>query len=166
MKLELKKIKVCKWASEETHCYQATLYRDGVPIIEVSNDGHGGSDSQWAIKPFENNIIDEVEDWCKKNLPKWKGHNNEMYDTDLEIWCNEQVNKHLVEKDLQRSFKRDLKNKILFVENDKLMQFTWKKCKELTNRHLQYFKSKYPERDILNLKDKNLAFKLYKKYMI
>ena len=115
MKLELKKIKVCKWASEETHCYQATLYRDGVPIIEVSNEGHGGSDSQWAIKPFENNIIDEVEDWCKKNLPKWKGHNNEMYDTDLEIWCNEQVNKHLVEKDLQRSFKKDLKNKILFV---------------------------------------------------
>ena len=38
----IKKIKVCKWASEETHCYQATLYRDGVPIIEVSNDGHGG----------------------------------------------------------------------------------------------------------------------------
>jgi hypothetical protein len=65
MKLELKKIKVCKWASEETHCYQATLYRDGVPIIEVSNEGYGGSDSQWAIKPFENNIIDEVEDWCK-----------------------------------------------------------------------------------------------------
>tara|TARA_R100001480_G_scaffold109002_1_gene110590 strand:- start:42 stop:572 length:531 start_codon:yes stop_codon:yes gene_type:complete len=166
MKLELKKIKVCKWASEETHCYQATLYRDGVPIIEVSNDGHGGSDSQWAIKPFENNIVDEVEDWCKKNLPKWKGHNNEMYDTDLEIWCNEQVNKHLVEKDLQRSFKKDLKNKILFVENDKLMQFTWKKCKELTSQHFEYFKSKYPKRDILNLKNKDLAFKLYKKHMI
>ena len=115
MKLELKKIKVCKWASEETHCYQAILFVNDKPTIEVSNDGHGGSDNQWAIKPFNNDIIEKVEDWCKKNLPKWKGYNNEMCDTDIEIWCNEQVNKHLIEKDLQRTFKRDLKNKILFV---------------------------------------------------
>jgi hypothetical protein len=166
MKLELKKIKVCKWASEETHCYQATLFRDGVPIIEVSNDGHGGSDSQWAIKPFENNIIDEVEEWCKKNLPKWKGYNNEMYNTDLEIWCNQQVNKHLVEKDLQRSFKKDLKSKILFVENKQLRQFTWKKCKELTKGHLKYFKDKFPNRDPLNFMDKSKAFKIYKQFMV
>ena len=44
------------------------------------------------------------------------------------------------------------------------MQFTWKKCKELTSRHFEYFKSKYPKRDILNLKNKDLAFKLYKKH--
>ena len=39
MKLELKKIKHCQWASEETHCYQATVYVDDKPMIEVSNEG-------------------------------------------------------------------------------------------------------------------------------
>ena len=166
MKLELKKIKYCKWMSEETHCYSAIVYVDNKATIEVSNEGHGGGNSEWAIKPFTQQDVDRVNAWCETNLPQWKGHNNEMYDTDLEIWCNEQVNKHLVEKDLQKSFKKDLKNKILFVENDKLMQFTWKKCKELTSRHFEYFKSKYPKRDILNLKNKDLAFEVYKKHMI
>jgi hypothetical protein len=89
-----------------------------------------------------------------------------MYNTDLEIWCNQQVNKHLVEKDLQRSFKKDLKSKILFVENKQLRQFTWKKCKELTEGHLKYFKDKFPNRDPLNFMDKSKAFKIYKQFMV
>ena len=63
MKLELKNIKVCKWASEETHCYQAVVYVNGKPAIEVSNEGHGGGDSQWAIDSNNRTIVDEVNTW-------------------------------------------------------------------------------------------------------
>ena len=44
MKLELKNIKHTERASEETHCYQASLYVNGKPVAIVSNDGHGGPD--------------------------------------------------------------------------------------------------------------------------
>lgn len=43
MKLAVKNVKVCKWASEETLCFEAVVTIDGVPCIHASNDGHGGS---------------------------------------------------------------------------------------------------------------------------
>ena len=42
--IELRGIKRTAWASEETHCYQATLYVDGEKWGTVSNQGHGGCD--------------------------------------------------------------------------------------------------------------------------
>ena len=165
MKLELKNIKVCKWASEETHCYQAVVYVNGKPAIEVSNEGHGGSDSQWAVDSNNKTIVDEVNTWCEKTLPKWKGHGNKMYPTDLEIWCGEQVNNYLTQKELKRLFTRDLKSKILFVENDKLQSLSWKKCKVLTEAHFKYFKDKYPQRNALNFMPKDKAIAIYSKYI-
>ena len=95
MKLELKKIKYCKWMSEETHCYNAVVYVDGKAMISVSNEGHGGSNSEWAIKPFTQQDVDRVNAWCKKNLPKWKIDNGDSYHTDLEIWCGEEMSKYI-----------------------------------------------------------------------
>ena len=53
MKLELKNIKHTAWASQETHCYQASLYVDGKPVAIVSNDGHGGADRDYAHPKFK-----------------------------------------------------------------------------------------------------------------
>lgn len=44
IQIELRNIKHAAFASEETLCYSATLYADGVKLGEVSNDGHGGCD--------------------------------------------------------------------------------------------------------------------------
>ena len=165
MKLELKKIKYCKWMSEETHCYNAVVYVDGKAMISVSNEGHGGSNSEWAIKPFTQQDVDRVNAWCEKNLPKWKGFDGKMFPTDLEIWCGEEMNKYLTDKYLKKDFKRDLKSKILFVENKGLRQTTFKKCKALTDAHFKYFKSKYPNLSALNFMPQDKAFKIYAQYM-
>jgi hypothetical protein len=45
MKCELKSLKVCKFASHETTCYEAKLFIDGVFAAHCSNDGQGGSDN-------------------------------------------------------------------------------------------------------------------------
>ena len=164
MKLELKKIKYCKWMSEETHCYSAIVYVDDKAMIEVSNEGRGGGDSQWAIKPFTDQDVEKVETWCKKNLPKWKMDNKE-YDTDLEGWCGEEMNKYLTDKYLKSDFKKDIKSKILFVENEGLKQITFKKCKTLTNAHFKYFKSKHPNISALNFMPQDKAFKIYAQHM-
>jgi hypothetical protein len=43
-KIELRAIQTSAFASEETHCYTATLYVDGLKWGSVSNEGHGGAD--------------------------------------------------------------------------------------------------------------------------
>ena len=138
MKLELKNIKHSEFASEETHCYQATLYVDGKKMAEVRNDGQGGSDFQWALKPFTEKDLDKVRAWCIKNLPKWKFENNvkfEMCDTDLEMWCGEEVNKFLVSRDL----KRKLNKKIIYEQNKELWEYSFKGVKKLEQKHLISF---------------------------
>ena len=72
MKLEMKSIKHSAFASEETDCYEGYVYVDGKKAIYVSNDGKGGSDRQYTEDRVPHTIIREIDEWCKKNLPKWK----------------------------------------------------------------------------------------------
>lgn len=44
MKIELRNIKYADWASQETACYQASVFIDGIKIGETSNAGHGAAD--------------------------------------------------------------------------------------------------------------------------
>lgn len=44
MKIELKNVKYAAFASEETSCFSATVYIDGVKAGTVSNEGRGGPD--------------------------------------------------------------------------------------------------------------------------
>jgi hypothetical protein len=45
VKITLKNLKIAQWASEETLCFRATVYVDGVKAGEVSNEGSGGPNS-------------------------------------------------------------------------------------------------------------------------
>ena len=134
MKLELKNIKHSEFASEETNCYQGRVYVDGKPMIEVSNEGHGGCDNQYPIKPFTDDDIEKVDKWCRDNLPKWISKydkKKEKNDTDLELWCGEQVVKFLLSRDLKRLMNR----KIVYVKNKEIYEYTFKKTKKLEQKH-------------------------------
>ena len=48
--LTLKNIKHAEFASQETHCFEATIYLNGKPAIKVENDGRGGADHYYARK--------------------------------------------------------------------------------------------------------------------
>ena len=111
MKLELKNIKHTAWASEETHCYQASLYVDGKPVATVSNDGRGGADrcydhpkcvfsgrSAWCDK------MQEVHEYFK-TLPNTHG-----MEQCLEFWCADQVNDWIAAREL----KQMMRTQILF----------------------------------------------------
>jgi len=118
MKLELKNIKHTAWASEETHCYQASLYVNGKPVATVSNDGHGGADrcydhpkcvysgrSAWRDK------MQEVHEYFA-SLPKTNPCDifPEGMEQTLEFWCADQVNDWLSAREL----KRMMRTQILF----------------------------------------------------
>ena len=123
MKLSLKNIKHTAWASEETHCYQASLYVDGKPVATVSNDGRGGADryydhpkcvfsgrSAWCDK------MQEVHEYFK-TLPNTHG-----MEQCLEFWCADQVNDWLTAREL----KKKLKKEFLFQFADKVGVFAHK----------------------------------------
>ena len=163
MKIELKAIKHCEWQSEETHSYQGRVYVDGKPMIDVGNDGHGGCDHQYPIKPFTHKDVEKVNKWCCDNLPKWsitqkqlgsiklsKEKKDEKYDTDLEMWCGDQVNKFLVKRDEKRQskghekrLKKLLDSKILYRKNKDIFIMTFKNGSKITQKHLLYFANVY-----------------------
>lgn len=44
-RVSIKNLKFSEFASHETHCFEASVYIDGVRKGVASNDGHGGSNS-------------------------------------------------------------------------------------------------------------------------
>lgn len=49
MNIKIKNVKYSEFASEETHCFQATVYIDGKRAFGVKNDGHGGCDDYFPL---------------------------------------------------------------------------------------------------------------------
>ena len=125
MKLNLKNVKHTEWASEETHCYQASLYVDGKPVAIVSNDGHGGGDRDYPHPKFEGDYratMKAVHDYFKSlpNEPsEWFPDGMEQ---SLEFWCGDQVNDWLSAREL----KKKLKSGFLFQFADKVGVFAHK----------------------------------------
>ena len=114
MKLQLKNIKVAAFASEETHCYQASLYVNGKRAATVSNQGHGGCDEQRFMDP---SIEKAVNDFFASQ-PAVTCHDFDPpfeYQPTLETWCGEQVEAHLRDKKT-RSLAAKASRAIWFVE--------------------------------------------------
>lgn len=63
MKIELRNVKYAAFASQETHCFSATVVIDGAVVGTVSNEGHGGSDD---FRPWE---LEKRLDAYAKTLP-------------------------------------------------------------------------------------------------
>ena len=120
MKLELKNIKHTAWASEETHCYQASLYVDGKPVAIVSNDGHGSSDRDYPhgnFRPPLKDFTDVGNDYRSvmhnihayfASLPKTDacGIFPDGIEQSLEMWCCDQVNDWLSARELKKNLKK------------------------------------------------------------
>lgn len=120
MKLELKNIKHTAWASQETHCYQASLYVDGKPVAIVSNDGHGGPDRDYDHPKFKGEYrakMAEVHEYFNGLPPSpfsYEGADGVMIHDSLpqtlEGWCCDAVNDWLAAREL----KKKLKSHVLF----------------------------------------------------
>jgi len=153
--LELKNIKVHLGLSEETHAYTAVVYVDGKKAVEVSNQGHGGGDRQQPVNGYS---VEKINDWCEATLPKWKMFDDEMHDTDLEMWCHDQVNDHLTLKDM----KRKMRSKALFVDAGKIWEMGMKGLKKYEARMADAVRQQYPDAVVLNDLPVVEALALYK----
>ena len=164
-KIELKNISHYERGSEETPCYNATVYVNGKKAIEVGNDGHGGCDRQQGIGDYNYKHIEEVNKWCIKTFGKksftYQSNGEEevcTYDLDLEQFCHDELYKWLDSKLL----KKDMSKKYLFVEDGKLMAYK-KKPRNLPDQHFKkFFDENHPNQKCLNFLPFDDALKLYK----
>lgn len=118
MKFELKGLKYAAFASEDSHCFEATLYIDGKRFCQVSDDGHGGCTNYFPLKGdlHQNKLypkIKEINDELKKELLPCSWDENETIENDLEIVVGNLVNEALVLKDIKRQLK-----KISYIKGD------------------------------------------------
>jgi len=115
MNLEMKAIKHFASGSEETYCYTATVYLDGKPFSLVSNNGHGGCDSDYSHNNFKGDYratMKKVDEYFK-SLPNTDPckYFPEGLEQSFESWCSEQVTNFLYKKDVKRALK---KNKVVY----------------------------------------------------
>lgn len=163
MQIVLKNVKYVASMSEETHCFSASVYIDGVKAGEVSNRGYGGPNE------YSSDELQARLDEHGKTLPphvseiKDDDGNPMVLEIDAEIIIGELMNDYLTEKDL----KRLLANRIVFTKLNETGTYETKTLNkvQLTN-HLNNpdnIKKQIKGLDqILNLLDFDEALKLFK----
>ena len=113
MKIELKNIKYAEFASQETHCFEASVYIDGKRAGTVGNDGQGGCN---FYHPRE---LEEALKAHAKTLPKVMYHEHE-FDQDADTLIGDLLTEHLYAKDLKRA----LNKRIMFFTHDDQLKET------------------------------------------
>lgn len=118
MKLELRKVTVIASMSEETTCFTADLYIDGVKTAHVENTGKGGSHMIRDYPPGKMWDTEQKLDAYAKTLPdkkyKYNGEESTLkYDADLLV--SELLTEHMQRKE----FTDRLKRRVLFTCTDK-----------------------------------------------
>ena len=161
MELSLKSIKHSEFASQETHCYEATLYLDNKPLAYVGNQGCGGPDFVYPHKKFKGDYqatMKEIRNHFDSLPPmpfSYEGFDGNMVHDSLsqtlETWCNDQVTDFLHKKDMQRV----MRGKHLFKTSEGLFEV----------RHevkVEQIKRDYPDAIILNDLPVEKALEIYK----
>jgi hypothetical protein len=159
MKITLKSIKYAKFASEETHCFKATVCIDGQRAGTVSNDGHGGSNTYdpWQIEeqltaygatlpPLLCEFLDDTGQPAK-----------------LAIDADMLINDAFEDEMLARDMRRNLKSRVLFTRGAEVLETKRQPAARIAAwlanpKILTLFKAD----KVLNLMPESEAFLIYK----
>ena len=111
MKIELKSVKHYESMSEETNCFQATIYIDGKRVGEASNRGYGDPIN---ITPYE---LHKTLDEYASALPPLD-YEGMQIEQDAEIIIGNLLNDWLLSQDL----KKLMSGRVVFLKDSKLKQ--------------------------------------------
>jgi len=107
MNITLKNIKHAAFASQETHCFEATVYLDGKRFCTVENDGRGGCDDFRPLKGGKNSDlyakIKEIDAELGKEMIKGDGFEVQNC---IEIVIGNLVNNWLQEKEVKKILRK------------------------------------------------------------
>lgn len=135
MNIELKNIKYFATMSEETHCFEATLYVEGKNAGAVSNRGQGGC-NEYYLKPefkYEN---------INKAVSSKVQYEDRELTRDLDWICSDIVDDWLT----RREIVKDLKAKWVMRSTDnKIYEIKKTRVPEVAR-----IKAKWPDHVVLN----------------
>ena len=83
--------------------------KDGYPTGGVDIGDSTGkviTDPRTEILTNQAKVHNEINQWCKKNLPSSPGYDGKQFPTDFEMFCNKQVALHLDKKELKKLLKK------------------------------------------------------------
>lgn len=92
--------------SQETHCFSATVYVNGVKFAQTTNEGHGASNNYYSV---DRKDISKLNEEIAETYPLTPKYNMEQ---DLDIVIGDLVNEFLLKRELKKTLK-----KITFIEN-------------------------------------------------
>lgn len=109
MNIELKNISYNARLSEETHCFAATVYIDGVKAGDAENRGHGG---MTTVNPP---ALEQRINAYAKTLPK-KHFSESLGGGEYEQSCESIIDGMVTDYLIRRDMKTALKRKVLFTK--------------------------------------------------
>ena len=114
---ELKNVKYAAFASEETHCFEATLYVNGKRFCTVSNEGHGGENRYHGVKGGipQNEVWKQIKEINRalKNEKLESEYFPDGLENDLEIEVGNLMNRWHLVNDVKK-----LTRKICYTKGD------------------------------------------------
>lgn len=97
----LKNVSVNQRMSEETTCFSADVYRDGVKVISVTNRGCGGAHGYCE---YVKGALDDADAYAKtRPATVYQGV---TIAPDLDSMIDDLLNEHLLEKDAKKYLKK------------------------------------------------------------
>ena len=116
--ITLKNIKHASFASQETHCFEASVYVNGKKEFKVSNDGHGGSNFYYEITGASSvkdvwERVREINTELKKELLPCSWDETQTIANDIDIVVGDLVNDWLENRDAKKHLR-----KICYIKND------------------------------------------------
>ncbi len=139
MKLTIKNLKVAKFASEETLCFEATVYVDGKRSFTASNDGHGGCNFYHGDRAN----INAAEAWSKTQP-----------ETHLDYIIDELIEEVEITKEVKK-----IRKKLAIFDAPNIL--TWK-CAPDDERGRKFIAKSHPNAVILNDITLDEAVTIYK----
>jgi hypothetical protein len=153
MKVELKNIKYAAFASQETNCFEATLYVNGKRRGTVRNDGHGGCNY------YTDHEAERELDEYAKTLPKesftFEGVTLDLQ-KDGDSIVDDILTDHLTRKHLQKK----MRSKVMFVQEQKLWETSTFSKQDMPRAIKHYTEKGFP---VLNIMPLDHAIEIYRR---
>jgi hypothetical protein len=118
MNITIKNVKHSEFASQETNCFEATVYLNGIKSFIASNDGQGGCSRYESVKDRSYQDIEEAKAWVS-SLPAVETEFG-TFDDDLDFYISRLVEREISKRQLKAIMR---KNVVYYdVKEDELMK--------------------------------------------
>jgi hypothetical protein len=157
MNITLKNVKFSEFASQETNCFEATVYIDGKRAGVASNEGHGGCNNYYPNTLYA--TLNEYAETLPPIVSRYLDGNGKpmLLEHDADILIGDLFNYWLHSRDLKKS----LSKSILFIgEDGKLWRSKHTDLKAALSR--PDISQKLKAKQILNLMPFDAALEIYK----